>query len=433
MTPRHYLRTYQYDARLVTGDFYPSEPLSVEQGDRIGVVLFHLGGPDSADTVKPFLFNLFMDPALLDLPGGGIMRPWLSRLIASIRGKSLRKEYEAIGGGSPVTRLAYEQAESLETVLNTKYGPATGASFRTYVAMRYWHPFGEEAARQMQEDGITKVVLLPLFPQYSKTTTGSALAYWWRLEQEGEIASWPTVRVAEYAAHPKYVQAVSERIDEALQRFSKRRRDRVPLLFSAHGTPLREMKERGDPYCCLIHTTVDRVMALRGQDRSFYVAFHGKVGPAEWLTPDTSETLKILAEQQHTSVLVVPVALVTEHLETTYALDIDLREQAARLGITHFEVMPALNCHSLFIETLAEATLAHLAFPARAELLNGTNNGLTTTYPFLPLDRLSHFDTFERCTQCPQCKRIVEAQRWTATNPKPQPQSTRPRADLPGV
>ncbi len=194
MTPRHYLRKYQYDTRLVTGRFYPSDPVTVERGDRVGVVLFHLGGPDSADTVTPFLFNLFMDPVLLDLPGGGMLRPWLSRFIASVRGKSVRKEYEAIGGGSPVTRLAYEQAESLEALLKSKFGPTTGATFRTYVAMRYWHPFGEEAARQMQHDGIDKVVLLPLFPQYSKTTTGSALAYWWRLEQEGEIPAWPTAR-----------------------------------------------------------------------------------------------------------------------------------------------------------------------------------------------------------------------------------------------
>ena len=261
MTPRRYLKKYQYDTRLVTGGYYPSESLSVERGDTIGVVLFHLGGPDAAGSVRPFLYNLFMDPVLLDLPGGGMVRPWLSRLIASIRAKSVREEYKAIGGSSPVNRLASEQAESLEALLNSRYGEAAGVAFRAYVAMRYWHPFSEEAARQMRQDGINKVVLLPLFPQYSKTTTGSALAYWWCLEQEGEIPQWPTTHIAEFAAHPKYVQALSERIDEALQRFARRHRDGVPLLFSAHSTPLKEMQERGDPYCCLIHTTVDRVMA----------------------------------------------------------------------------------------------------------------------------------------------------------------------------
>ncbi len=425
MTPRQYLKTYTYDKRLVTGRYYPSDALSVEPGDTIGVVLFHLGGPDAADSVRPFLYNLFMDPVLLDLPGGGIARPWLSRAVASLRAKSVRKEYEAIGGGSPVNRLADEQAESLEALLNGRYGQAAGVAFRAYVAMRYWHPFSEEAARQMRRDGINKVVLLPLFPQYSKTTTGSALAYWWRLEQEGEIPRWPTRHVAEYAAHPKYVQAVSERIDEALQRFARRHRGGVPLLFSARGTPLKEMQERGDPYCCLVHTTVDRVMAYRGHDRPFHVAFHGKMGPAEWLTPGTSETLKSLAEQGSTSVLVIPVALVMEHLETTYTLDIEVREQAARAGLTHFEVMPALNCHPLLIEALAEATLAQLTFAQPLEWTNSEGNGVAPASALPSLNQQSHYDPSERCTRCSQCRYIAEAQRWTADDLAPKTKPTR--------
>ena len=419
MTPRQYLKTYQYDSRLVTGGYYPADALSVGRGDTIGVVLFHLGSPDAAESVRPFLYNLFMDPVLLDLPGGGIARPWLSRLMASICAKSVRKEYEAIGGGSPVNRLAEEQAESLETLLNSRYGQAAAVTFRTYVAMRYWHPFSEEAARQMRRDGVDKVVLLPLFPQYSKTTTGSALAYWWRLEQQGEIPRWPTTHVAEYAAHPKYVQAVSERIDEALQRFDRWHRDGVPLLFSAHGTPLKEMQERSDPYCCLVHTTVDQVMAYRGHDRPFHVAFHGKMGPAEWLTPGTPETLKTLAEQGHTSVLVVPVALVMEHLETTYALDIEVREQAARAGLTHFEVMPALNCHPLFIEALAEATLAQLTIPQPLEWTKGVSSGAAPIKLFPSRAARSHYDPMERCTRCPQCRYLAKAHRWTTDDHAP--------------
>ena len=408
MTPRQYLKTYQYDQRLVTGGYYPAEALSVAPGDTLGVVLFHLGGPDAAESVRPFLYNVFMDPVLLDLPGGGLARSWISRAIASMRAKSVRKEYEAIGGGSPVNRLAAEQAESLEALLNHRYGEAAGTTFRAYVAMRYWHPFSAEAARQMRRDGVDKVVLLPLFPHYSKTTTGSALAYWWHLEQQGEIPQWPTTYVAEYAAHPKYVQAVSERIDEALQRFARPHRGDVPLLFSAHGTPLKEMQERSDPYCCLVHTTVDQVMAYRGHDRPFHVAFHGKMGPAEWLTPDTPETLKALAEQGHTSVLVVPVALVTEHLETTYTLDIEVREQAVRAGLSHFEVMPALNCHPLFIETLAEATLSRLAFIQPLDRTNSAAPVATTPSP----SARSHHDPSDRCTRCPQCRYLAKAQRW---------------------
>src|SRR5690606_26872681 len=178
---------------------------------------------------------------------------------------------------------------------------------RTYIAMRYWHPFSEEAAEQMRRDGVNKVVLLPLYPQYSKTTTGASLVYWWRLEQSGEIPKWDTTYVFEYAANPKYVQAVSERIDEALQRFPRPVRDRVQLVFSAHGTPVKELKVRRDPYCCLIHSTVDRVMAHRKGDRPFHVSFQSKVGPAEWLTPSTTDKIEELAKAGHTAILVIPI------------------------------------------------------------------------------------------------------------------------------
>ncbi len=407
MTPRQFLRKYRYDSRLVTGRYYPSESLAVQRGERVGVVMFNLGGPEKVEDVAPFLYNLFMDPAIIDLPVRGWLRHSLCRFISTNRAKSVGKDYEVIGGGSPINRLTREQAQSLEALLNGQFGQPAGVTFRTYIANRYWHPLSEEAAAQMQQDGVDKVVLLPLFPQYSKTTTGSSLLYWWMLEREGEIPRWPTTHVTEYAANPKYVQALSERIDEALQRFPKRLREAVPLLFSAHGTPVKEMKERRDPYCCLIHATVDRVMAHRGQDRPCHVAFQSKVGPAEWLTPSTPDKLKALAEAGHAAVLVVPVAFVTEHIETSFELDIEVREEAEAAGIKHFEVMPALNCHPLFIEALAEATVAQLALPAH-------HNGAARAYPLRPLDQQPHYHPSERCTRCHQCQYVAEAHRWTA-------------------
>ena len=411
MTPRQFLEKYKYDQRLVTGEFFSSEPLALEEGDQVGVVLLNLGGPDQVDEVAPFLYNLFMDPAIIDIPVGRRLRHWLCKFISSTRAKSVGKDYEVIGGGSPINRLTREQADSLEAVLNERYGERLGVQFHTYIAMRYWHPFSEEAAAQMQEDGIDKVVLLPLFPQYSKTTTGSSLIYWWTLEQAGEIPVWPTTYVFEYAAHPKYIQALSERIDQALQRFPKHVRDDVHLLFSAHGTPVKEMKERRDPYCCLIHSTVDRVMARRGNDRPYHVAFQSKVGPAEWLTPSTPDQLKELAEDGHTAVLVIPVAFVTDHVETSYELDIEVREEAEAEGIRHYEVMPALNCHPLFIEALAEATAAQLTRPGMPDLMGG-GNGVGAPYPLRPLKQQPRFHPSERCARCHQCEFIAEAHRW---------------------
>ncbi len=428
MTPREFLRVYSYDKRMVTGGHVPSDPLTIERGDKIGVVLLNLGGPDRLEDVAPFLYNLFMDPAIIDIPVGRTLRHWLSRLIATTRAKKVGKDYEVIGGGSPINRLTREQAKALEARLNRTYAAGQDVSFHTYIAMRYWHPFTEEAAAQMQRDGITKVVLLPLYPQYSKTTTGASFVYWWALEQAGEIPRWPLTSVFEYAANPKYIQAISERIDEALQRFPHRVRDRVHLVFSAHGTPLKEMKERRDPYCCLVHSTVDRVMAHRRHDRPYHVAFQSKVGPAEWLTPSTPDQLKTLAEEGHTAVLIVPVAFVTDHIETAFELDVEVREEAAEFGIKHYEVTSGLNCHPLFIEALAEAVVAQLHLPAPFEAAGGDGSPSPHSYPLKPLNRLPRFPAQQRCTRCHQCERITEARCWTPPDAAPNTPVTPPTA-----
>lgn len=427
MTPREFLSTYTFDRRIITGHYFPSDPVPVARGETVGVVLMNLGGPNTLDDVEPFLYNLFMDPAIIDIPVGGILRHWLCRFVSRTRAKSVGKDYELIGGGSPINRLTREQAQGLEHLLNERYAEAVGARFRTYIAMRYWHPTSEEAARQMQADGVDKVVLLPLYPQYSKTTTGASLAYWKALEEKEEIGTWPTTYVQEYAANPKYVQALSERIDEGLQRFPKAVRPDAHLLFSAHGTPLREMKERRDPYCCLVHSTVDRVMKHRGHDRPFHVAFQSKVGPAEWLTPATPDQLEELAHQGHTAVLVVPVAFVTDHIETSYELDIEVREEAEEAGIEHYEVTSGLNSHPLFIEALAEAAVAQVAAPdggCPAPDASGDGAVAPKTYPLLPLDRMPRYPSAERDVRCHQCERITEARCWHTGTSAPREEKT---------
>lgn len=416
MNPREFLRRYRYDERLVTGQYYASEPLKVERGDRVGVVLLNLGGPNKRDDVAPFLYNLFMDPAIIDIPLGGILRHWACKYISSKRSKRVGDDYEVIGGGSPINRLTREQARTLEDRLRKYYGEKAGVEFRTYIAMRYWHPMSEEAAEAMKRDGINKVVLLPLYPQYSKTTTGSSLVYWWMLEKAGEIPAWDTTYVFEYAANPKYVQAVSERIDEALQRFPRKVREKVHFVFSAHGTPLKEMKERRDPYCCLIHSTVDRIMAVRGHDHPYHVAFQSKVGPAEWLTPSTSDKVKDLAKAEREALLVIPVAFVTDHIETAFELDVELRHEAEESGATHFEVTSGLNCHPLFIDALAEATVAQLKLPDGLGTMSASGDGAASgeAYALRPMKSLPRFKRADRCTRCHQCEFITEAHRWDA-------------------
>ncbi len=427
MTPRQFLKKYTYDDRLVTGEYFSSESLVLQEGDRVGVVLMNLGGPDRGDDVAPFLYNLFMDPAIIDIPVGGILRHWLCRLIASRRSQHVRKDYEVIGGGSPLNRLTREQAAALEKYLMREFGEEAGVEFKTYIAMRYWHPFSEEAAEQMRQDGINKVVLLPLYPHYSKTTTGSGLIYWYALQEEGEIPRWDTTYVFEYSTNPKYVQAVSERIDEAIQRFPKEMRSRVHLLFSAHGTPLKEMKERRDPYCCLIHSTVERVMAQRGFDYPFHVSFQSKVGPMEWLTPSTVSKVRELVSQGVAGLVVVPIAFVSDHIETAYELDVELRAIAEEDGLKHFEVTSGLNCHPLFIEALAEATICQLVLPRGVGRVSSSGDGVPSgrTYPLRPLRSMPQYNPSERSTRCHQCEFIIEARRWdipdaqTETRPIP--------------
>ncbi len=409
MTPREFLRRYERenyseDPRIVNGRFVPSDTLNVEPGETVGVVLLNLGGPDGEESVEPFLYNLFMDPAIIDIPVGGVLRHWLCRLIANRRSKSVAEDYALIGDddGSPINPLTREQAERVEAQLNERFGTQNGVTFKTYMAMRYWKPFTEEAVAQMKEDGVDRVVLLPLYPQYSKTTTGSSLVYWKELEHAGEMPAWPTTFVFEYAAYPKYIQALSERIDEGLEQFEASVQDEVHLLFSAHGTPLKEMKERRDPYCCLIHSTVDRVMKHREHDRDFSVAFQSKVGPGEWLTPGTPDELERLVEEEgKEAILVVPVAFVTDHVETSYELAIEIPEELEEEGvhIDHYEVMPALNSHPLFIDTLVEVAAAQLDLPDQ-----------DTPQPWSVRPCVESKD---RRTQCHQCERIVEATDWS--------------------
>ena len=412
MSPLDFLRVYDPD-RSSFGDAVTDSWLQVEEGDCVGVVLVNLGGPESLDEVEPFLANLLMDPFFLDLPVGGRLRKWAAESMAYVRAKTLRDRYEMIGGGSPLTRLAQEQAQALQRHLADRYGRLAGVQFRTYSAMRYSRPFLEDAAAQMAADGVDKVVFLPSYPQFSSLTTGSALAYWHALAETGERPSWPTVTVPEYAANPKYVQAVSERIDQALQRFPRSVRNEAVLVFSAHDTVLQSRAERDDPYCCHVHATVEQVMRFRNHDRPFHTAFQSMMGPNRWLSPAAPDTITTLADQGCRSLLVVPISFVTDHVNTSYDLDIAVRAEAEARGIDHFEVTSGLNTHPLFIEALGEATIAQLRLPVDINQRRTGDNGRSKTYPLRPYQQLPRHDLNGQLTHCPDCGAEDGARRWT--------------------
>jgi ferrochelatase len=323
------------------------------------VILFQLGGPDSLAAVEPFLYNLFSDPDIIDFPFARLTRPLLARLVASRRAGKVLEHYARIGGKSPIRELTELQAKALEHELR-QYLDA-----RVFVAMRYWHPFAEEAVRAVMSQGFREVVLLPLYPQYSKTTTGSSLNEWYRMLARLQVHL-PSAVIREFYDHPLYLEAVVERVNQGLARFQEpnvssdhgRPSDsqKVDLIFSAHGLPI-SVVEAGDPYQAQVEATVKLVMERGGWSNPHALCYQSRVSPGRWLQPSLDSTLVRLAAGGSESVLVIPISFVSDHVETLYEIDIEAREHALHAGIRQFELMPALNDSPTFIRSLASLVL----------------------------------------------------------------------------
>ena len=313
----------------------------------LGVVLFQLGGPDTLEAIEPFLYNLFCDPDIIDFPFARLGRKPLAKLISSTRAHKVRHHYSTIGGGSPIRRNTERQAQALAAELE-----ARGLDARCFVAMRYWHPFTAEAVAALERAHCDEVVLLPLYPQYSSTTTGSSLNEWNR-RFRGNGA--PVRLVTEFYRHEGYLDALVETIDSTLERFDVR--SRPELIFSAHSVPLAVI-ERGDPYQRQIEETVALVMERGGWSNGHRLCYQSKVGASRWLQPTLRGTLRQVAEERIEEVCVVPVSFVSDHVETLGEIDHEARKLAAGLGIRRFEMTPGLNDSPAFIRALADLVLA---------------------------------------------------------------------------
>ena len=309
---------------------------------RIGVVLFQLGGPDTLEAIEPFLFNLFCDPDIIDFPFARIGRRPLAKLISSTRARKVQHHYATIGGGSPIRRFTEQQARALQLKLQR-----SGLDARCFVAMRYWHPFTAEAVEQLRSAQCDEVVLLPLYPQYSGTTTGSSLNEWRRVFS-GDA---PVHCVDPFYRHELYLEALVEKVDEALARFE--RPERPEIVFSAHSVPVAVI-EKGDPYQRQIEETVDLLMQRRGWPNQHRLCYQSKVGASKWLQPSLHTALRELAAEKNHEVCVVPISFVSDHVETLGEIDHEARAEAAKLGIKRFEMMSGLNDSPKFIAALAE-------------------------------------------------------------------------------
>ncbi|MGH9557417.1 MAG: ferrochelatase [Terriglobales bacterium] len=356
---------------------------------QVAVVLFQLGGPDTLEAIEPFLYNLFSDPDIIDFPFARLGRRPLAKLISTTRARKVQHHYAAIGGGSPIRRFTEQQAQALETHLNER-----AVAARCFVAMRYWHPLTADTVAELEREHWDDIVLLPLYPQYSSTTTGSSLNEWarrWNASgakaqfQDGSngtaeavplrndlpsasgrrVARFHTIR--DFYTHGMYLDAMVERVQQTLARFPSP--EEAMLVFSAHSVPVSVI-ERGDPYQRHIEETVQLVRERGGWGNPHRLCYQSKVGASKWLQPSLRNTVRELGESGVKRICVVPISFVSDHVETLGEIDHEARQQAGRLGMAQFEMVPGLNDSPRFIAALGDLVMRALGRGAGADALS---------------------------------------------------------------
>ncbi|CAK9314652.1 unnamed protein product [Citrullus colocynthis] len=346
--------------------------------DKVGVLLLNLGGPETLDDVQPFLFNLFADPDIIRLPRlfRFLQRP-LAHFISVLRSPKSREGYASIGGGSPLRKITDAQAEELKKALWQKDVPA-----EVYVGMRYWHPFTEEAIEQIKKDRISKLVVLPLYPQFSISTSGSSLRLLEGIFREDEyLVNMQHTVIPSWYQREGYIKAMADLIEKELKSFDFP--EQVMVFFSAHGVPLAYVEEAGDPYKAEMEECVDLIMEeleKRRMTNSYTLAYQSRVGPVEWLKPYTDETIIELGQKGVKSLLAVPISFVSEHIETLEEIDVEYKELALKSGIEKWGRVPALGCEPTFITDLADAVIESLPYVGAMAVSN-----LEARQPLVPL------------------------------------------------
>ncbi|XP_073155600.1 ferrochelatase-2, chloroplastic [Henckelia pumila] len=345
---------------LTTSGSQEVSSTSIVGNDKLGVLLLNLGGPETLEDVQPFLFNLFADPDIIRLP-----RPFrflqkpLAQFVSVVRSPKSKEGYASIGGGSPLRRITDAQAEELKKALCAKNVPAN-----VYVGMRYWHPFTEEAIEQIKQDKITKLVVLPLYPQFSISTSGSSLRLLENIFREDEyLVNMQHTVIPSWYQREGYIKAMGDLIEKELGNFDSP--EEVMIFFSAHGVPLAYVEDAGDPYKAEMEECVDLIMEeleKRRINNAYTLAYQSRVGPVEWLRPYTDETIIELGRKGVKSLLAVPISFVSEHIETLEEIDVEYKELALESGIENWGRVPALGCEPTFILDLADAVIESLPY-----------------------------------------------------------------------
>lgn len=322
-------------------------------GQKTAIVLFNLGGPDSRETIRPFLQNLFSDPAIIRAPAP--LRWLLARLISRIRAPNVAENYALMnmpGGGSPLLPETEKQARAIEAELSARDG---GGEYRCFIAMRYWHPLTKDTARVVKAWQPDEVILLPLYPQYSSTTTGSSLGEWRR------YYAGSTRTICCYPFNSKFIEAHARLIRETWTNAGEP--EDVTLLMSAHGLPERVVED-GDPYQWQVEEMGARLSQLLPEEWDKRVCYQSRVGPLKWIGPSTEDEIERAAlEGRH--IIVAPIAFVSDHIETLVELGVEYREIAEENGVRGYTNVPALGADTAFIAALCDEIERTLETQAR--------------------------------------------------------------------
>ena len=311
---------------------------------KTAVILFNLGGPDRPEAVRPFLFNLFNDSAIISTAQP--FRWLLAQLISRRRAPVARKIYDHIGGKSPLLEMTQNQVTALQDQL------ADDGDYKVFISMRYWHPMADETARRVKEYDPDRVVLLPLYPQFSTTTTGSSLTDWKRAAAAAGLDA-PSHAICCYPQHEGFTTAVSHLVAQSIETATASDSSGVRVLFSAHGLP-QKIVDAGDPYPRHIELSVQKIVErLAIKDLDWVICYQSRVGPLQWIGPSTDDEIARAASDGR-AVVIVPIAFVSEHSETLVELDIEYREIADRLGVPSYVRVPTVADDPTYISGLKD-------------------------------------------------------------------------------
>lgn len=314
---------------------------------KTAVIISNMGGPDSLDAVENYLFNIFLDPDIIDIPLPGFMRKRFIKWFSKKRAPESTEIYRKIGGKTPLTEITYKQAELLEQKLNSN----ENLEIKVFVAMRYWYPFFEEVWEKIIEERYDKLIIVTMYPYYSTTTTGSLISLINRLNANKTFADDDITIIDRYGDHPLFIQAMVNQIKEELKENTSKE-----LMLSAHSIPMKRIN-KGDPYRDEIKRSVKLIKEQLPQGINIHLCFQSKVGPIEWLSPQTDETVIKLAERGIKNLLAYPLGFVADNSETIYEIGMLYKDLAEKKGIKNFKRINALNTNPVFIDALADLVL----------------------------------------------------------------------------